>query len=119
MQTNIGSSIQDYCKKINSRLTFTDICSLFLTLVALISLVLFLSYKERLQYKDIVYKEGEMEVVQETIKSNQPFGSKKGKTYTFSWCQGSSRILPSNVVYFSSEKDAVDSGRTLSKLCKK
>lgn len=48
----------------------------------------------------------------------RPFGSRKGTTYTYSWCAGSSAILDKNKVYYPDEARAQASGRTLSKLCK-
>jgi hypothetical protein len=51
--------------------------------------------------------------------NSKPFGSKHGKTFTFSWCSGSDRILIKNKIYFSSSEEALASGRSLSKLCKK
>ena len=58
------------------------------------------------------------EVLGEATDS-RPFASVNGKTYTFSWCGGSSNISTKNKIYFTSEVEAQKSGRTLSKLCSK
>ena len=125
MQTVMWSSIQDYCKKINREITFTTIFSLFLTAVFLVGLTIYIRQKESSIQVSIVYTEASNSknstesltlAPQDTSK---PFGSKKGKTYTFTWCQGGNKILEKNKLYFSSEESAKTSGRTLSKLCKK
>jgi hypothetical protein len=115
----MGSSIQDYAQKINSRLTFFDCISLLVTMVFLISLLLYLYLAKKEGGIPVSYN-----VANDTngiLQSNdaRPFGSVSGKTYTFSWCMGSNRISPKNLVYFLSEEDAIRSGRTLSKLCNK
>lgn len=119
-------SIQDYCKKINRKITITDIVSLSVTVVFLLGCVVFLSLAEKKSAHKVVYKEadGALDDVQALTSSyvsptGAPFGSKKGKTYTFSWCRGSGTILDKNKIYFSSEEEAKNTGRTLSKLCQK
>lgn len=123
MQTNIVSSIQDYCKKINRRITVIQIVSLSVTLLVLIGLLLFLKVERKRTIAEVVYTESETGQNEETnalpSQNPRPFGSKNGKTYTFSWCQGSTRISPKNKIYFSSAVVAQQQGRTLSKLCKK
>ncbi len=116
---NITSSIQDYCKKINSRITYFDIASIAVVLIGIAVLVTYFHNEEQKMYKDVIYQEGSRTVVDVQKDSNQPFGSKTGTTYTFSWCQGSTRIKEKNKIFFSSEEDAEKEGRTLSKLCKK
>jgi hypothetical protein len=113
------SSIQEYCKKINRGLTFTDILSLFVTLLVVVILVVVISMERDKNLKEVVYKESEVSVLSQENNDGKPFGSVSGKTYTFSWCQGSSRISLKNKIYFSSTGEAESSGRTLSKLCRK
>lgn len=120
----MGPSIQDYCKKINSDLTFTSIFSVFLVVVFLAGFIVYISYQESSLRKPISYTEATGMNASESVSNSsvqgnsRPFGSSKGKTYTFAWCQGSDRILEKNKVYFASEQDAKASGRTLSKLCR-
>ena len=116
----MGFSIQDYLKKINSRLTFIDIFSIFATCMILFALALYLHIRERENWKELVYKPGvddssyvSDDSVMTNIKDSRAFGSSKGKTYTFSWCQGASRISPKNKVYFSTEDEAKKTGRIL------
>ena len=127
--SNIASSIQDYCKKINSRLTGVDILSLLVTALFIIGLALVIEHGRGEKMKKIVYKEASTKessslsvnlVTKETRDNGGfPFGSRKGKTYTFSWCRSSSMIKSSNKMYFSSVNEAEKAGRTLSKFCKK
>lgn len=122
MQTTIVSIIQDYGKKINRSLSRLDIISLFITVFFFVMLALYSNDKERSLVNKVVILKGA--IAEETIQASpihdrRPFGSKTGTTYTYSWCSGSSRILPKNKVYFSSDDEAQKSGRTLSKLCKK
>ena len=122
---NIRHSIQDYCRKINSRLTGFDILSLFVTVFFILALVLVIQYQRLGKIEKVVYKEAEIgsntSLVTEDVMhtDGRPFGSNKGKTYTFSWCSGSKNISAKNKIYFSSQADAEKSGRTLSKLCRK
>lgn len=113
------SSIQEYCKKINRGLTFTGILSLFVTLLVVIFLVVIISFEQERNIQEVIYKEGVAENVQEEKNEGKPFGSRYGKTYTFKWCQGSSRISVKNKIYFSDVSEATASGYTLSKLCQK
>jgi hypothetical protein len=120
----MGLSIQDYLKKINSQLTFIDILSLFITCVFLIILAGYIFHIQQKSTEPLVYREGAYENSlkvgeKSSLDPSKPFGSSKGKTYTFSWCQGASRISEKNKVYFGSEEEAKQSGRTLSKLCSK
>ena len=118
---NIRHSIQDYCRKINSRLTGFDILSLFVTVFFILALVLVIQYQRLGKIEKVVYKEAETAPQDSIVINNEgrPFGSTKGKTYTFSWCSGSKNISAKNKIYFSSQADAEKSGRTLSKLCRK
>jgi hypothetical protein len=129
VQTNIGSSIQEYCKKINSRLTVIDSISFFVVFVAVLTFTAHITYKESQTRQKVTYKESLSEDSLSNygnklnsvsfVQDARPFGSKKGKTYTFSWCNGSKSTSLKNKVYFVSSKDAESSGRTLSKLCKR
>jgi len=126
MQTNIRHSIQDYCKKINSWLTGADILSLFVTAVFLSICVGYVTVKQQARKSEVVYTVGartnESSLSFATNVSSadtRPFGSKNGKTYTYSWCSGSKNIALKNKIYFASESAASATGRTLSKLCKK
>lgn len=113
------SSIQEYCKKINRELTFVSICSLFGSLLVMVLLLFIINRQERSNFQEVIYKEGVYENTTEEKNKGKPFGSKSGKTYTFKWCQGSSRISLKNKIYFSSPLEAESTGRTLSRLCQK
>ena len=122
----MGLSIQDYLKKINSWLTFPDIVSLFITFTFFAVCVGYIFHMRQENTHSVIYKESSLESDLSTRTKNQPhvndirpFGSSKGKTYTFSWCQGSARISAKNKIYFVSATEAETSGRTLSKLCRK
>lgn len=119
----MGNSIQDYLKKINSRLTWVDCLSLLVTSLFLLGFLGYL-YRDKGNNDNAV----EYRVFNSAVRSNgneqifqdiRPFGSKFGKTYTFSWCQGSSMIDEKNKQYFASEEEAKRTGRKLSKLCEK
>lgn len=112
----MGNSIQDYLKKINSSITIPDVLSLFATLVILSGTLLYAKVTAP-DPLPVRYIYGELNTSE--TGENLPFGSKSGKTYTYSWCGGSSSILPKNKVYFTSEQDAIAKGRILSKLCGK
>jgi hypothetical protein len=112
-------SIQDYLKKINSWLSLTDIISLLITASLLVTFALYLHKKSRGTTLPATYIVAEAKDEIATVSDTRPFASKHGKTYTFSWCQGSSRIKEANKVFFINETEALQSGRTLSKLCKK
>lgn len=122
----MGFSIQDYLKKINSRLSFVDILSLFVTTLMLLLLLGYLGYKDRENKIGVQYILGTGDAYAlndidtgSKMTDSRAFGSIKGKTYTFSWCQGATRISPKNKIYFASEEEAKGRGRTLSKMCKK
>ncbi len=122
----MGLSIQDYLKKINSWLSVIDIVSIFVIFLASSVFAGYLWHKEQESRVEVIYRvssdENRMEEslgVGQGTDNGKPFGSRKGKTYTFSWCSGSGNIKPGNKIYFSSPTDAEANGRTLSKLCKK
>ncbi len=120
MCKRMKSSIQEYCKKINRELTFVSILSLFLTVVTLFALTGYLYFLQGKNRSAVMYKETDVAMREvASLDGSRPFGSNKGTTYTFSWCQGANRILDKNKVYFSSEEEAKISGRRLSKLCQK
>lgn len=110
-------SIQDYAKKINRSLTIYDCASILATLAILLGFLWFIRQKEEFVNQQVVYTKSE--VSKEIEESGLPFASKKGKTYTFNWCGGASAIKQTNKIYFKSEEEARNSGRTLSKLCSK
>ncbi len=111
-------SIPEIGKKINSKLSFYD-CLAFCLLAAFgAGLAVFLHYKALEKRLPVLYKESRAQVLDATTHA-LPFGSKKGKTYTYSWCKGSSPIKQANKIYFTSDAEAIASGRTLSKLCVK
>jgi hypothetical protein len=112
-------SIQEYCKKINRELSIYDIGSLLAVTLGILGLYTYLAVEKSRTRVDVVYQEGVESGVVEKNDTSLPFGSKNGKTYTFTWCQGSSRILEKNKIIFGSEDEAQKSGRTMSKLCKK
>jgi hypothetical protein len=118
----MGSSIQDYLKKINSRISLFDLVSLSVTLLFLCGFCVFLLVKQSSSQTPVTYVTqafSEAKDISSQESNNLPFGSKHGKTYTFSWCQGARRILEKNKVYFAGEAEAKNSGRTLSKTCSK
>lgn len=115
---NITHSIQEYCKKINSRICFIDIISLFITAIGLLTFLLYLDFSQKNRIKEVIYQEGESEIISSKDQTRLPFGSVSGKTYTFSWCSGASRISEKNKIVFLNEEMAKASGRVLSKLCK-
>ncbi len=108
-------SIQDYVKKINRSLTTYDCVSILVILAVFIGFIWFIIKKEESLRQEVVYTKSKVSLDEE--EKGLPFASKSGKTYTFSWCGGASTIKPSNKIYFKSEDDAKNTGRTLSKLC--
>lgn len=118
----MNNSIQEYCKKINRELTSVTLISIFLIPLFFLILIAYIHFKEANSRTQIVYKEGAVDNLAQNFadtSAGNPFASNKGKTYTFSWCQGASRILSKNKIIFSSEEEAKSSGRTLSKMCQK
>lgn len=115
----IGNSIQDYAKKINSRLSFLDILSVLITTLILAVFTVFLYIKKEKENIPVSYisnSENNQNIIE---KDSHPFASVNGKTYTFSWCGGSNNISEKNKIYFTDELIAQASGRVLSKLCTK
>jgi hypothetical protein len=115
----MNNSIQEYCKKINRELTIFDVGSLAVVTLLILVLGIYLEVETTKETSEILYQESLTEGASGEEKSSLPFGSNHGKTYTFSWCQGSSRILDKNKIIFPDEEHAKKSGRTLSKLCTK
>lgn len=115
----MGSSIQDYAKKINSRLSFWDILSVSITTLALAIFAIFLYVKKENENIPVSYISNSENngIIDKT--DSRPFASVNGKTYTFSWCGGSNNISEKNKIYFENEGLAKSSGRVLSKLCQK
>ncbi|MEN9881549.1 MAG: hypothetical protein RLZZ308_732 [Candidatus Parcubacteria bacterium] len=112
-------SIQDYLKNINSKISVVDLISIFLSCL-IISALFCVVYKERQRTQiPIVYSKGDSYYEKAVTSPSLPFASKYGKTYTYTWCSGASRIVKKNIIYFSSEEEAIKSGRVLSKLCKR
>ena len=116
----MGSSIQDYAKKINSKTTLFDCVSLLITTIFLLSFTIFLYYRQKALSIPVTYVTGG-EIVEnnEIAGETLPFASISGKTYTFSWCMGANRVAVKNRIYFANEDEAIRSGRRLSKLCTK
>jgi hypothetical protein len=119
----MGNSIQDYLRKINSRLTISDCVSIAITALCSGVFALYIYHLDKSSMKTVMYTEGNInEVIYSSSASNKNpstiFGSLHGSTYTFTWCQGASHIAVKNRIYFSDENSAKSSGRTLSKLCK-
>ena len=119
----MGNSIQDYLKKINSRLTWTDCVSIFITCFFLVVFLGYLYIQKEEESIPVTYKayniDRNSDNDEQGVRNIRPFASKHGKTYTFSWCSGSSMISEKNKLYFDTEEEAKKSGRTLSKLCEK
>jgi hypothetical protein len=111
-------SIQDILRNINRRLTLYDIVALPMLLLVLVGLFFVTQDKERKRYQELRYIENNNETIVDGDTSSHIFASKSGKTYTYTWCQGSGRIKESNKIYFTNEAEAKSTGRTLSKLCK-
>lgn len=116
----MGLSIQDYLKKINSRVSLLDCLSLLVTMFFLLGFSFYL-YQQKVSNRiPVSYSAASNGFSgEESSYDSRPFGSSKGKTYTFSWCQGSAMILAKNKVYFKNEADAEFKGISLSKLCQK
>ena len=113
----MGGSIPEYFKKINSLLSFSDLLSLTITALIALLLMLYSNHSGIKNGKELVYRAGDTKLA--ILPKSGIFGSRNGKTYTYSWCSGSRNIKEANKIYFRSEQDAIASGRTLSKLCAK
>lgn len=116
----MGFSIQDYLKKINRSLTWLDCLSLLISTLFLLLLLAFLYMRQKEGFMPVSYEVAVQGESPSFLKEEtRPFASISGKTYTFSWCSGSGRITEKNKIYFTSETQAIASGRTLSKLCQR
>jgi hypothetical protein len=113
----MAHSIQDYLRKINSRLSFFDCTAIAGTALVLAVLAFYIHGKRADARLPVIYRTNR-EVLGATSDS-RPFGSRKGTTYTYSWCSGSGQIKEANKVYFRDADAAEASGRTFSKLCNK
>ena len=78
-----------------------DIVSIFVIFLVSSVFLGYLWHKEQGSQTEVVYREDFIEEpvmggggVRQGVDSGKPFGSKKGKTYTFSWCSGSGNIKP-------------------------
>lgn len=114
-KSNIPAIIQDFVKRINSAISFSHILSLFFTFAVLLGFFVYIDIRNDELARTLTYTEGQVE---EVSAVKEIFASKNGKTYTYSWCSGASRILDKNKIYFATEGDAEKTGRTLSKNCK-
>ena len=114
----MGFSIQDYLRKINSRLSFLDIASFAVTTLVLVIFALYLFIQKERQDIPVSYISDSSSSLSQ-IDTSRPFASRQGKTYTFSWCQGASMIREKNKIYYASEDEAKASGKVLSKFCQK
>ena len=115
----MGSSIQDYAKKINSRLTTLDCVSLLVTMVFLLAFLGFLTFERKQADIPVSYRVATSAESIPPSSASLPFSSKNGKTYTFLWCQGAQMILVKNRIYYATKEEAEQSGKVLSKLCQK
>ncbi|MFA5131927.1 MAG: hypothetical protein WC444_01215 [Candidatus Paceibacterota bacterium] len=112
-------SIQDYAKRINSSLPRANVFSLLITALFLLCFTVFLYIKRGADDIPVSYIPNNSPSTDQKEVDSRPFASKNGKTYTFSWCSGSTNISLKNKIYFVDEATAQASGRTLSKLCTK
>jgi hypothetical protein len=116
----MGLSIQDYAKKINSWISLVDCISLLVTMLFLVGFVAFLHGRHTVASLPVTYYVATSSpAASELGDTSRPFGSTKGKTYTFSWCRNSGAISAKNKIYFDTEDLAKQSGRVLSKFCQK
>lgn len=118
----MGLSIQDNLKKINSWLRISDIVSIFVTFLVIVLFTGYIWNSRQHGRIEVVYQENTLPKILSATQvsdDSRPFGSRKGKTYTFTWCSGSGTIKASNKIYFGSPEEAEAQGRTLSKLCKR
>jgi hypothetical protein len=116
---NIKHSIQEYCKKINSRITIIDIASIAISALGLFLLYFYLLFHQKYTDKPIIYEEYTGTYSAPLTSKALPFASVSGKTYTFSWCSGASRISDKHKIFFPNEESAKASGRYISKSCQK
>ncbi len=120
----IDTSIQDFLRKINSRiLTAASPFSLVVVTLFCLSFLLFiliLAYAVRGERHVFVYQENSVKVSpgqSDQAGKGSYFASKSGKVYYSAFCKAGKRVKESSRIYFESEVSAKDSGRRLSKLC--
>jgi hypothetical protein len=120
----IDTSIQDFLRKINSRILFYihPAEALFFSALALFFLIFIitLSFITKEDRHVFIYTEGKEEEASAQGKGSASFGyfgAKSGKVYYTSFCKAGSRVKEVNRVYFAKKEEAIGSGRTLSKLC--
>lgn len=109
--------IQETLKKINSKITTIQIMSLLVTFFVVISFYICLYLEISGNNKPLIYKESNDITGAGVNEKSTIFASINGTTYTFSWCQGANKIKEENKIFFSNEKEAINSGRRLSKMC--
>lgn len=110
--------IQDILKNINRRLSVYDIIALCCLILVIIGALFYIKREHEKKYTPVTYIEGSSLVDDDVTPASDIFASRSGTTYTYSWCQGASRIKATNRIYFISEDEAKATGRRLSKLCK-
>ena len=114
--------IQERLKKINSQISNEILVSLCVTTIFFILFTFYIIYFKNGDNKALEHKEQKEQLAiikqQKGDTDTQIFASRNGKTYTFSWCSGANKIKEENKIFFKSEKDAISTGRALSKLCK-
>lgn len=111
--------IQETVKKINSQIHVSWIFSLYITVFCLFVFVIYLNFSKKEENKEVLYKDGISYSNTKITNKSDIFASKNGTTYTFSWCKGADKIKEQNKIFFSSEEEAIKSGRRLSKMCSK
>jgi hypothetical protein len=112
----MNTIIQEYLKKINSKISLVDIYSILITTLFILGFIVYL-YISKIESPVTYIKSNEEP---KTLTNNSlPFASVNGNTYTFAWCQGANVIKIKNRIYFTNENGAQQSGRSLSKLCQK
>lgn len=115
----MSSIIQEYLKKINSRLHLFDLVIISVVTITFFGFSIFIYYENNIHKKDLKYLENIGEISANLSENQKIFASKNGATYTFSWCSAADRIKEENRIYFNNEEEAITSGRRLSKLCGK
>lgn len=115
----MGFSIQDYLKKINSRITALNCISLLVTTLFLLAFLGFLVFERKQTDIPVSYRVATSTESVTSSSTSLPFSSKNGKTYTFLWCQGAQMILVKNRIYYATKEEAERNGKVLSKLCQK
>lgn len=115
----MGTSIQDYLKEINSKVTYLDCASLTLSTVLLVLFVVIANRDASVGGLGLTYAQGDTHMgTSFSQDSTLPYGSISGTTYTYAWCRNSSQIKAKNKIVFANEADAVNSGRRISTFCK-